>query len=118
MAYCESFSLRYTHFMSSNRLQPQFTTLDQLSTDALAEVISLDDPQAFHGLDRTQHLTDIGFMPGEEVAVVARSWPAGDPLVVRIGSTRFALRKAEAACVCVKAMASDAVERNHHGAPA
>ena len=100
------------------RQKAPFTTLDQLSPDELAEVISLDDPQASQGLDRTQHLADIGFMPGEEVAVVARAWPAGDPLVVRIGSARFALREAEAACVRVKPMARHPAQRHHHGASA
>lgn len=46
-------------------------------------------------------LRDLGFMPGESVRVVARAWPGGDPLVVQVGSARFALRAAEAACVRV-----------------
>lgn len=44
-------------------------------------------------------LADIGFMPGERVAVMARGMPGNDPLVVRIGMSTFALRAAEAACV-------------------
>ncbi len=98
--------------MSPPRQEIRFTTLDRLSPLELAEVISLDDPQASQGLDRTQHLTDIGFAPGEEVAVVARAWPSGDPLVVRVGSSRFALRGAEAACVRV------AVPSMQHGSGA
>ena len=73
------------------------TTLDQLPDHQSAQVVALQDPSDAQGLERTRHLTDIGFIPGEEVAVVARSWPAGDPLVVRVGSSRFALRGAEAA---------------------
>lgn len=103
--------------MSPQRLRPQFTTLDRLAPDESAEVISLSDPQASQGLDRTQHLADIGFMPGEEVAVVARAWPAGDPLVVRIGSSRFALREAEAACVHVRSISHEPTQRNHASAP-
>jgi ferrous iron transport protein A len=46
-------------------------------------------------------LQDIGFLPGEHVAVMARGLPGGDPLVVRIGLSTFALRRVEAACVQV-----------------
>jgi ferrous iron transport protein A len=33
--------------------------------------------------------------------LMARALPGGDPLVVRIGQSTFALRRAEAACVRV-----------------
>ena len=46
-------------------------------------------------------LADLGFMPGERVMVTARGLPGGDPLAVRIGTSTFALRRAEAACVQV-----------------
>ncbi|TAK66667.1 MAG: ferrous iron transport protein A [Betaproteobacteria bacterium] len=46
-----------------------------------------------------QQLEDIGFIAGERVAVMARGVPGGDPLVVRVGLSTFALRLAEAACV-------------------
>lgn len=48
-------------------------------------------------------LRDLGFVPGEPVRVVARGLIGADPLVVQIGFTRFALRRAEAARVIVKA---------------
>ncbi|ADJ61580.1 ferrous iron transport protein A [Herbaspirillum seropedicae] len=41
-------------------------------------------------------LRDLGFVPGEPVRVVAAAPWGGDPIVVQIGSTRFALRRAEA----------------------
>lgn len=47
-------------------------------------------------------LEEIGFVPGEPVTVLARGVPGGDPLVVRIGASTFALRRAEAACVLVQ----------------
>lgn len=47
-------------------------------------------------------LEEIGFLPGEEGKLVARGMPGGDPLVVRIGLSTFALRRAEAACVMVE----------------
>lgn len=46
-------------------------------------------------------LQDIGFLPGEQVAIMARGLPGGDPLVVRVGLSTFALRLVEAACVQV-----------------
>lgn len=47
-------------------------------------------------------LRDLGFVSGEPVCLVARGPLGGDPLVVQIGYTRFALRKAEAARVFVR----------------
>ncbi len=46
-------------------------------------------------------LAEIGFIPDERVTLLARFVPGGDPLVVRIGLSTFALRRAEAACVHV-----------------
>lgn len=48
-----------------------------------------------------QWLEEIGFIAGERVTLMTRGMPGGDPLVVRIGLSTFALRKAEAACVHV-----------------
>jgi ferrous iron transport protein A len=50
-------------------------------------------------------LEDIGFIAGEPVTLMARGAFGGDPLVVRIGLSTFALRKAEAACVLVNVQA-------------
>jgi ferrous iron transport protein A len=50
-------------------------------------------------------LLEIGFLPGERVRVVARAFPAGDPLAVRVGRTTFALRRREAALVRVSTTA-------------
>lgn len=51
--------------------------------------------------DWAAHLTNLGFLPGEPVVVTARGWPGADPLVVRVGASTYALRRAEAACVRV-----------------
>ena len=48
-------------------------------------------------------LEEIGFLPGEQVSVLARGQPGHDPLVVRVGDSTFALRRAEAACILVQA---------------
>lgn len=50
---------------------------------------------------RLRWLTDIGFIPGEPVEVLRRGLWGADPLVLRIGSSTFALRRAEADCIRV-----------------
>jgi ferrous iron transport protein A len=52
--------------------------------------------------ERARQLEELGFFPGEQVTVLARGVPGADPLVVRIGQSTFALRRAEAACVRVE----------------
>lgn len=46
-----------------------------------------------------QHLEEIGFLPGELVSVLTHGYPGRDPLVVRVGLSTFALRRAEAQAV-------------------
>ncbi|MBS0194890.1 MAG: ferrous iron transport protein A [Proteobacteria bacterium] len=48
-----------------------------------------------------RRLRDLGFVPGETVRLVARGPFGSDPLLIQIGGTRFALRRAEAARVRV-----------------
>lgn len=45
-------------------------------------------------------LRELGFLDGETVQVLTRGF-AGGPIVVRVGSSTFALRAAEAECVLV-----------------
>jgi ferrous iron transport protein A len=78
--------------------------LDRLALHQPARVHCVDALAASQPAERVQQLIDIGFVPGERVAVVAAAWPGGDPLVVRVGHSRFALRRAEAACVQVEAL--------------
>jgi ferrous iron transport protein A len=56
-------------------------------------------------------LRDLGFIPGARCEVMARMWLGGDPLVVRIGGSTFALRRAEAAAVRVTRVAAEPAER-------
>lgn len=49
-----------------------------------------------------RRLRDLGFVPGEPVRVVARAPLGGDPMLVQVGFTRFALRRNEAARVLVE----------------
>ncbi|HDX5894883.1 TPA: ferrous iron transport protein A [Acinetobacter baumannii] len=41
-------------------------------------------------------LESLGFVPGTRVEVITKSVFGGDPILIQIGFTRFALRKAEA----------------------
>ncbi|MEZ5461508.1 ferrous iron transport protein A [Dokdonella sp.] len=49
-----------------------------------------------------RRLRDYGFVRGEPVKLVGRGPIGADPLLVQIGFTRFALRKAEAARVIIE----------------
>jgi len=48
-----------------------------------------------------RRLIDLGFTPGESVAVV-RATPLGDPLVVAVRGSQLALRRREAAWIRVR----------------
>jgi ferrous iron transport protein A len=52
--------------------------------------------------DIVRRLAELGFLPGERVRVIARSFLAAEPLAVRVGTGTFALRKLEAACVAIE----------------
>lgn len=70
-----------------------------LRVDAWVQGLQMDAAQ--QDGDVLLRLLEIGFLPGERVRVVARAFPAGDPLAVRVGRTTFALRRREAALVRV-----------------
>ncbi len=44
-------------------------------------------------------LLELGFAPGEQIRVVAESFPNRDPMAVRVGNSTFALRRFEAAMI-------------------
>jgi ferrous iron transport protein A len=46
-----------------------------------------------------RRLRDLGFVAGEEVRITATGPVGAEPLLVQVGYTRFALRRAEAARV-------------------
>jgi len=48
-----------------------------------------------------QRLMELGFVAGERLRVMAESFPARDPMAVRIGASTFALRRSEALWVQV-----------------
>ncbi len=48
-----------------------------------------------------KRLIELGFVCGERVEVLTQAVPGGDPFVVRVGDTTFALRRREVATVWV-----------------
>lgn len=75
--------------------------LSELPKGASAVVERVEDAHADDAI--AQRLRDLGFVAGEPVRLVARGPLGADPLLIQIGSTRFALRRAEAARVRVRA---------------
>lgn len=74
-------------------------TLDHMALGKRCIVHAVQPPA--QAPEWAQWLEEIGFIAGEQVMLMARGVPGGDPLVVRIGTSTFALRRAEAVCVSV-----------------
>ncbi len=76
-------------------------TLSDLPLYDSALVESVQDLHANDAIAR--RLKELGFVAGEEVRLVARGPLGGEPLLVQVGFTRFALRRTEAARIVVTA---------------
>ncbi|KRG39397.1 iron transporter [Stenotrophomonas pictorum JCM 9942] len=72
-------------------------TLSDLPLHASAQVESVHDLHANDAIAR--RLRELGFVNGEEVRMVARGPVGGEPLLIQVGFTRFALRRSEASRV-------------------
>jgi ferrous iron transport protein A len=77
--------------------------LSQLRRGQAAQVRSVESRGATDPI--AQRLRELGFVADEPVRVVAHAPMGADPLLVQIGFTRFALRRAEAERVIVEAAA-------------
>ena len=82
------------------------TQLHELKLHEAALVRDVLAPEALP--EWRERLEEIGFLPGEPVRLIARGAPGGDPLVVRIADSTFALRRAEAACIEVQPLNEEA----------
>ena len=78
-------------------------TLSELDLHRTATVLTVVDALPNDSIAR--RLRELGFVPGEQVRVVARGPVGGEPLLIQVGYTRFALRLSEAARVRVEAAA-------------
>jgi ferrous iron transport protein A len=78
--------------------------LSELNRGRSATICGVDDvtqPDPIAG-----RLRELGFVRGEPVRIVAQGPFGGDPLLVQIGFTQFALRRSEAARVTVEPVTS------------
>ncbi len=80
-------------------------TLSELPLHTPAVVDSVQDLQANDAIAR--RLRELGFVKGEEVRLVAKGPVGGEPLLVQVGFTRFALRISEAKRVVVDAASQE-----------
>lgn len=74
--------------------------LNDLSRGSRAIIDHVEDREP--GDSVALRLRELGFVPGEAVQVVALGPIGADPIAVKIGFTRFALRRAEAARVILR----------------
>ncbi len=81
-------------------------TLSDLDRNGSGIVEAVED--ATPGDPVARRLRELGFVPGEAVDVVALAPMGGDPILVQVGFTRFALRRAEAARVRLRTPAARA----------
>lgn len=80
-------------------------TLSELPLHTSAVVESV---QGLHANDAiARRLRELGFVKGEEVRLVAKGPVGGEPLLVQVGFTRFALRISEAKRVVVDAASQE-----------
>ncbi len=75
--------------------------LSELARGRAATIRSVDDVGSADPI--ALRLRELGFVGGEAVRVLAQGPFGGDPLLVKIGFTQFALRRAEAERVHVEA---------------
>nr|3MHX_A Chain A, Putative ferrous iron transport protein A [Stenotrophomonas maltophilia K279a]3MHX_B Chain B, Putative ferrous iron transport protein A [Stenotrophomonas maltophilia K279a] len=80
-------------------------TLSELPLHTSAVVESVQDLHANDAIAR--RLRELGFVKGEEVRMVAKGPVGGEPLLVQVGFTRFALRISEAKRVVVDAASQE-----------
>jgi len=83
------------HLTAASRTNP-LSPLSEIPHNTWRRIERLEGPA-----EDCHRLLDLGFTPGEEVAV-AHCVPLGDPLVIRVRGTLLALRKREAAWILVR----------------
>ncbi len=86
---------------SGAALAPTGLRLDQLPDNQWATVLDVARPDGADDRELVLRLTEIGFVPGEPVRIVATGLAGREPLAVRLGHTTFALRRHEAALIRV-----------------
>jgi ferrous iron transport protein A len=95
------FRVTTMNFAPAAAAQAQGLSLSQLPDNQWATVVDVLRPESPEDRELVLRLTEIGFVPGEAVRVVASGVPGREPLAVRVGHTTFALRRHEAALIRV-----------------
>jgi ferrous iron transport protein A len=91
-------------------LDPGFVSLAALPPGTRGCVVGVGASHApLSALER--RLLEFGFVPGEQVEILAEARPGRDPFVVRIGHTTLALRRREAQSVWVELARDSAAGR-------
>jgi Fe2+ transport system protein FeoA len=84
---------------------PGTVSLSALTPGVVASVLGVGlHNGTFTAAER--RLVELGFVTGELIEVLAQALPGGDPFVVRVGTTTFALRRREVETVWVEVTAS------------
>lgn len=80
-------------------------TLDKQVKGSQVRVLEIRSNDAFgeHDISVTRRLKELGFLPGAVLTVIGFGFMGADPLAVKLGNTKFALRKQEAQKVLVEA---------------
>jgi ferrous iron transport protein A len=84
-------------------IKKQQISLADLPVGILATVVGISSSSVDADLALIQRLAEIGFVPGENLKVIAHGHPGREPIAVRIGGTTFALRRFEADYIYVVA---------------
>lgn len=78
--------------------------LDQCRKGASVRVTSIIQQPLFGKQDEqvSLRLKELGFLPGAMLKVIGFGLMGSDPMAVQVNGTKFALRRAEAAKICVE----------------
>jgi len=82
-------------------LAPGTISLSALSPGTFATVVRVG-ARALNASALERRLVELGFVSGEHIEVLTQAHPGGDPFVVRVGTTTFALRRREVETVWVE----------------
>jgi len=87
-----------------SKIQANITTLSDLKVGDKAVVDAVSNKNTEFNTDMTdisRRLKELGFVQGEELAILHKGYFGGEPIAVRIGQSTFALRNFEAALIDV-----------------
>lgn len=90
-------------------LSAAVVSLLTLPRHQFARVVQVDDRSPNDRVSR--RLRELGFVPGETVSLVATGPVGADPVLIQVGYTRFALRRAEAERVRVQLLAQQQAQQ-------